>query len=139
MSDFSLVSGGRRKTRLWQRLWPRISGHFDFAVISIRYRQNNFERPEDALAVKRFEKKGESLTDSVSDNLKSNDASASKKFQLSTNLQVVWAARAQVECVETVCLAAAASAHEWKSPKKKKKKVSIKINKKKDNKILQVI
>ena len=37
--------------------------------------ENNSERPVDALAVR----KGESLTDSVSDNLKSRDASASKK------------------------------------------------------------
>ena len=45
----------------------RASTHF--------YIENNFERPVDALAVK----KGESLTDSVTDNLKSRDASASKK------------------------------------------------------------
>ena len=47
---------------------------------SFIYLKNKSERPVDALAVK----KGESLTHSLTNNLKSRDASASKKKEIGT-------------------------------------------------------
>ena len=54
-------------------IFPGGKRNADEKMHDLDYKENTSERPVDALAVKT------SLTDSVTDNLKSRDASASKK------------------------------------------------------------